>query len=116
MTSLREYPSSLTITTATIASGQTTSAAVDLSGTTLVGLQMPASFTGTSVTFQVATSAAGTYQSMTSSTGSALTFTVAGGKYVAANPTDFAGVQYFKLISGSSEGADRIIELVTRPV
>lgn len=116
MTSDSFQPVAMADKTAVIASGQTTSGAIDLVGTALVGLFMPSAFTGTAVTFTAAATLTGTYLAVTDSTGAAVSATVAASKYVALSPTTFAGLRYVKLVSGSSEGADRTITLATRPV
>lgn len=116
MTSVKEFPSALSVLTATITNGTTTSDAQDIAGTTLVGIQLPAAFTGTAITFQVATSLAGAYQTLTNSGGSALALSVSAAKFITLNPADFAGIQFFKLVSNAAEGATRSIELITRPV
>lgn len=100
---------------ATIANGATTSGAVDLTGTTLVGLHMPAAFTATAVTFTVAESAGGTYRTLYSA-GADVTITVAAAKYVALDPSVFAGARFIRIVSGAAEGAARTIILATRPV
>lgn len=101
--------------TATIASSDTVSGEVNVYGTTLCGLHLPASFTGTALTFQAAVASGGTYQEVYKD-GAALSVTVAQAKYIALNPADFAGIQYLKIVSGSAEAAERIITLATRPV
>jgi hypothetical protein len=104
-----------TTATITVASNATTSAEVDLGGTNIVGLQMPAAFTGTTVTFLVATASGGTYQPLVDGAGSAVSKTVAASKYVGIDPTLFRGVRFVKLVSGSSEGADRAITVFSIP-
>lgn len=116
MTTVDNFPSALVTLSTTITSGQTASAAVDLKGTSLLGVQLPAAFTGTSLKFQVATTLAGTYQDVIDGAGNTLTKTVAQGKYLYLDPSLFAGIQFIKLVSGSSEGATRTLELVARPV
>lgn len=116
MTAASEFPSYQSIVSAVISSGQNASAAVDLVGTTLVGIQLPATFTGTSLTFQMATSAGGTYQTMIDGSGTTLTKTIVQGRYLLLDPAEFAGVQFLKVLSGATEGAARTLELVTRPV
>ena len=111
-----DYPSVVTVTSATIANGAAASSAIDLSGTTLTGIQMPGAFTGASVTFQVATSLTGTYQTLIGSSGSALTATVSASKYLALNPADFAGVQFVKIVSSANEGGARTLEISSRPM
>ena len=92
--------------TAVIAISTTTSAALATGGASLVGCQLPAAFTGTSISFTVATSLGGTYQELDNSSGK-VSYTVAAGKYIVINPVDFYGVQYFKIVSNSSEAAAR---------
>lgn len=116
MPSTTDYPTALSTTTATIASSTTTSSAIDLGGTTLAGIQLPASFTGTSITFQAATTLGGTYQTVITSGGSTVSVAVTAGRFVTLSPSDFAGIQFLKLVSSASEAATRTIELVTRPV
>ena len=109
-----DYAPVLNFTTATIASSGTVSAAVDLAGTSLVGIQLPAAFTGTSLGFQAATSLAGTYQAVIDGSGAALTKNISQGKYLLLDPTEFAGIQYLKVVSGSTEASARDLILVTR--
>lgn len=116
MTSVAEFSPFLAVTTATIANGQTTSSAIDLSGTTLVGIQLPASFTGTSLTFQAATTAGGTYQTVIDGSGTTISRAISQGRYLTLNPIDFAGIQFLKVVSSASEGGQRNLELISRPV
>ena len=101
--------------TITVASSATTSAEVDLGGTEIVGLQMPAAFTGTTLKFLVSTATGGTYQTLTDGAGADVSKTVAQGKYVGIDPTLFRGIRFVKLVSGSSEGADRVINVFSVP-
>lgn len=100
---------------AAIAAGQAASDPVDLGGTTLCGLYLPAAFTGTSLTFQASPSAGGTYQTIQKS-GADLSIAVAPGKYAALSPGDFAGVQFLKIVSNANEAAPRSLTLALRPV
>jgi hypothetical protein len=92
--------------TAVIASSSTTSGALATNGMSLVGCQLPAAFTGTQISFTVATTLTGTYQELTNSSGQ-VKYTVAQGQFIAISPTDFYGVQFFKIVSGSTEAASR---------
>lgn len=91
-----------------IASGGTTSATVSTSGMQLVGCQIPALFTGTSISFTAATTKSAAFQELDNSSGK-VSYTVAQGKFISINPADFAAVQYFKIVSNSSEGANRTL-------
>lgn len=92
--------------TVVIANGGTASAIISTSGMQLVGCQIPAAFTGTAISFTVATAVDGTYQELDNASGK-VTYTVAQGKYISIASADFAGVQFFKIISNASEGAAR---------
>jgi O-antigen ligase len=81
-----QFPDMRVQTTASIASGLSSTGAIDLGGTELVGLQMPASFSGSTVSFQAAVSSGGTMQTMVDGAGSTVTKTVAAGKYVGIDP------------------------------
>ena len=96
-----------------IASGQTTSAAIDLGDQIIVGIQIPSAFTGVALTFQAAYDNA-TFVAVTDKSGAAYSVTVAASKYVSLSPLDLAGVRYVKFVSGASEGADRTIGVITR--
>lgn len=97
----------LVIAAASIANGQTVSAAIPTKGLTLVGIQLPAAFTGTAMTFQGSVDGT-TYQAVYSTTsGTALSYTVAQAHYVAIDPVPFYGLAFIKLVSGSSEGGAR---------
>jgi len=115
--SSRDYQKKVEVDlSATIASGQTTSGEIDLYGCTLCGLFMPAAFTGTTIKISASPTSGGTFLPVQSS-GADYSLTVAASKYVPIeNLSIIAGVRYIKLVSGSSEGADRSITLATRSV
>lgn len=92
--------------TAVIASSGTTSGAISSKGVSLVGCQMPAAFTGTAISFTVATTVGGTYQELDNSSGK-ISYTVAASKFIAINPVDFYGVQFFKIVSNATESGAR---------
>ncbi len=100
----------------TVATSATTSAAVSLIGVTILGVITPSALTGTSLTFQVSSSAAGTYVPLYDSAGTQVSVTVAASRGYYLDPAIFAGWRYVKLVSGSSEAADRTFTLFVRPV
>ena len=103
--------------TATIASGQTTSGEIDLSGTTLCGFILPAALTGTALSLQMTNVSGGTYVAVQDGTGVSLSVAVTAGVYVPiTNLAVTAGLRFVKVVSNASEGAARSIILVTRPV
>ena len=99
----------------TIANGAAASAAIDLAGTTLCGIHLPAAFTGASLSFTAAPTLGGTYQTLQRN-GADLSVTVAQGKYISLTAGDFIGVQFLKIVSGSNEAATRTLTLAVRPV
>jgi ABC-type proline/glycine betaine transport system substrate-binding protein len=91
-----------------IPSASATSAAIATEGMSPVGCQFPAALTSTTVTFQSATTLAGTYGAIYNSSGQ-VSYTVAASRYVSFNPADFYGVQYMKIVLGSAEAAARTL-------
>lgn len=97
----------------TIASSGTDSQAIDLFGMNMVGILFPSEMTGTSMTFKASVDGSN-YYTCYDSAGSAVSLTVTADGYVLLTPSDFAGVRYIKLVSGSSEGAERTIKVIMR--
>lgn len=90
----------------TILAGHSTSAAVTTSGMQLVGCLIPAPFTSASISFSAASSLSGSYQEIDNSSGK-VSYNVSAGKYISINPADFAGVEFFKIVTNLSEGGTR---------
>ncbi len=100
----------LTAVSVSIANGQTASSLISLKGFSLVGIQTPAAFTGTALTFSSCTSDGATCIPLKVTTsGTALSYTVTTSSYYAIDPIPFYGVQYLKINSGSSEGGARVL-------
>ena len=99
-------------TTVTIASSGTTSQAVDLGEWLVAGIVTPAALTGVAFTFTASASETGTYNACYDSTGTAISVTVAPSRHILIEPQTFAGAQWLKLVSGSTEAAAREITLV----
>lgn len=93
-----------------IAAAGTTSAAISTGGLSLVGILFPTVFTGTTVTFTMSDSLAGTYVPVkTGTAGTALSYTVAAAGYNVIDPKDFQGIAFLKIVSGSTEAASRTL-------
>lgn len=101
----------------TIANNGTVSDALSLGsvGHTVVGLITPGTLTGTAFTFQASADGT-TYVAVYDKTGAAYSVTVSTSRYILLPPADFAGIQYLKVVSGSTETGERVITVVTRPV
>ncbi len=87
---------------------QTKSAVMNCGGRALCGIKLPAAFTGTALSFEMSEAADGTFVPVKSTTsGSALSYTVAQGTYCAIDPKDFQGINFLKIVSGTTEIAAR---------
>ena len=101
--------------TATILSGQTESDVIDSRGASLIGIIIPAAFTGTSLTFEVGSGPDGsTLADYYNAAGTQISVAVAPSRYVGMAAIDFAPTRFLKIISDQSEGADRAVILVFR--
>jgi hypothetical protein len=99
-----------------IADAASTSSAVDLLGTSLLGFITDSALGGTAFTFTVSNELAGTYVPLRRmSDGTDLTAVVAVSGQYATNPADFASVRFLKIVSGTAQsGAATTIKLVNR--
>lgn len=97
-----------------ISAAGTKTPAFDLGGLTLVGIILPV-MTGTALTFEISDALAGTYVPVKSTTsGSALSYTIASSTYAAIDPNAVMGLNFGKLVSGTTEVADRTITLILK--
>lgn len=106
--------------TATIPSGSTTSGSVDLSNygpdSGLVGMVMPSTFTGASISFNVSLDDA-TYQPLFASGGSVLSINITAGKTYSFSQdvrSELAPYRFVQVVSASSEGASRSIGFLVK--
>lgn len=97
--------------TATIANGQTTSDAINCLGKSIVGLIMPAAFTGTTLTIQSSFDGS-TFKDAYDGFGNQITINVGTSRHIHLSCGDFLATKYIKLVSGSSEGAEREITVI----
>ena len=100
----------------TIAASSTTSTLVYLKGFELTGILLPTAFTGTAVSFLASVDGTNFYPLKTTTSGTSLSYTVAPSTFQAINPSDFAGVNYLKIVSNSSEAALRTLQLAIRGI
>lgn len=100
-------------TSLTIPSGSTTSNSVDFLGGSMVGLIMPAAFTGTALNFQMSDSDT-TYYTLYNKDGTILQCTVAANRAIFFTPGDFVGARWMKLVSNATEASARTIKLILR--
>lgn len=98
---------------AVIAISTTTSAEVPVpDGYDLVGIHAPVC-TGTALTLTAAKVTGGTFVAVADKTNTAITHTIsATAHYIALDPIFYRGLQFMKLVSGSTELAARTFTLV----
>lgn len=107
--------------TVTIASGQTASSIIDARGYAWGVIEMPAAFTGTTIGFSGITTpntaallatdstvTGATFKNIYDETGTIYSLT-AGTSRIIAIPAYVLACPFFKIVSGSSEGADRTL-------
>lgn len=93
----------------TIGSGQTTSSIINCGGATLCGILFPPAFTGTEITFEASVDGTNFYPVHNTYAGTPLQYIVDQGTYCAIAPEDFYGINFLKIVSGSSEAALRTL-------
>lgn len=104
----------------TIANGASLSSEIDLKGSGLVGVIMPAAWTAAVITFQVG-APAGDLVDLYDKTGTEYSLTVAAGHACIIPPADMPMIGRLKLRSGTGAAAvnqaqDRVIYLITRAI
>ena len=105
-------------TTVTIENGGSLSGAVDLGGRKLVAIVMPDTWTAASMTFQASPDGTNYFNVYDGPTERALT--VAASYYSELNISDWIGIRWFKIRSGTAgtpvnQAAARTITLVVQP-
>lgn len=112
--SISDWQSKLEAQSVTILDSQTTSSAVDLYGTNVVGIIVPSGFDGATITFKGSTSIDGTFYDLFNSNDVQLTVNVTAGRMYQFNSADLAAIQYIKLVSDSAQSGDTALTLITR--
>lgn len=115
MATADQFQSNIVEIPVVIAINGTVSGIALLHGLTVVGIGMPAAFTGTAITLQ-AGDADGTYRAVNVIGGTAVSLTVAADKYIALDPATLRGIERLKLVSGNTETAARTITIFARPI
>lgn len=102
---------------AVISAGGSLSAAVDLGGLRLAGIEMPGSWTAAGLTFQAAGSAQASLADLYSESGTEVSVPAAAGRFIRLEGVVFAGLRWLKVRSGTSitpvnQSAERTLKLV----
>jgi len=93
---------------ATIASGETTSTAIKIYGCTAAALYIPASFTGSTVTFQASADKGENFANLYGPLGVQASLSVVTNAWHTLDPQVFFPYDQIKVV-GSAQGADRTI-------
>lgn len=106
--------------TATIASSASLSDAIDVSGTTICGYIMPASWTSADITFQASVDGTNFFD-LYDQYGIEVKHSAAASHFVQLTPADMASIRFVKFRSGTSgsavsQASQRVITLVTRAI
>lgn len=115
-TSVSDFPDlNRTTTTATIANGASLSGAVNLEGSRLLGIAMPAAWTAANLTIKTSVDGT-TYQDAYDADGAEITIVVGGASRNIHFSDQLHGVRWLKLRSGTTssavnQGADRTLTL-----
>lgn len=103
----------------TIANGAALSGSIDLTGLTIVAIQMPAAWTAANITFQASTTDGGTLQDVYDDAGTEVTVTAAASRFITLSPATSIAYRFLKLRSGTTgtpvnQGGERSITLIVR--
>ena len=111
----REFPSRDRSVALTIANGQTASSGLDLGGTRLAAIVVPAAFDGTSLSLQSCTTIGGTYSTIRDKAGTVLSYSVTAGDISKVDPLDALGLRFIRLVAGTAQVGDSNFTLLTTP-
>jgi len=103
----------IVVTTVSSTGAAGSSLPVQLGGFELTGIQLPATLTSTALSFKASSVLGGPYQTLYNSSG-AVSYTVAGGRFLTINPSDFAGTPFIEIVLGSAESSDKQFSLSLR--
>jgi hypothetical protein len=98
-----------------VSENATQSSSVNTDGMLLTGIVFPATMTGTTVTFDFSVDGTNFYD-VKETDGTDVSYTVSAGDVVRVDPSGwaFASSGFLKVVSGSTEAADRDIKLIFR--
>lgn len=105
-----------TVKVVTWTSASATSDATHIGDSAVLGIEMPATFTGTTLKIHGCSTSGGTFAALQDKDATEYSATVAANKRIYVDPLITAGWPWIKLVSGSSEAAARTVNLMIRPV
>lgn len=111
-----QYQSSISFPVATIANGQSASAAVDVFGACLCGVYLPDTFDGTAISFRAGTSLDGPFYDVQDGDGALVSRDAEPEVYIPLEICIFVGVRYLQVISDTNQTGPTNVVLAVRPV
>lgn len=106
-------PDPVNVATVTVAASGTASTVLDCAGHVPVALITPAALTSTALTLKAGISPDALLP-VHETTGSALSITVAAGRFIPLPPSSFSGMLHLQLVCGSAEAAGRTFQVLLR--
>ena len=96
-----------------VSADNSNSTAAQCDGLLLSGIEFPAAMTGSNVTFDLSYDG-GTWVDVVETDGTEVSYSVSAGNVVRVDPSGwaFASLGFLRIVSGSSEAADRTINLI----
>jgi hypothetical protein len=102
---------------ATIANGASDSSVINVASGVVVGIEFPATMTGTTVILKSSETQAGTFISHVVSGGTSLSIPFVASSVVQINANDVTAIrQWIKISSNATEGASRSLKLIIRDI
>lgn len=105
------------VETVTIANGGTTSAAILLRDYVLASIITPAALTSTAITFTASDTKGGSYVQVNDSDGNQVSLVAAASRSLSLSGAEadaLAACLWVKVVTGSAEGAERILKLILK--
>jgi hypothetical protein len=116
MPTIQNYLSRLCDNGATISAGQTVSNIVNVYGASLLALIIPAGFTSATLTFNASMDGINFYSMVDAYTGNPIQLVSSASTFARIFPTDFVGVQAFKIVSSVTQASEVNIDVVCGPL
>lgn len=100
--------------TITVADSATVSSVVSMGQSGIAGaIEMPGTLTSTAISFQVSYDGV-TFTALYATGGTAISYTVAASRVIPLDPAVFGAFPYLKIVTGSSELANRVFTVYLR--
>ena len=110
------FPGRVGIVEVTIPSGGTQSEMAGLGAGVICGITTPSALSGGTFHVESTNDDGSTYVPVHGEDGVQLTLIVGTSRYTKVSPQDYAGINQLRIVSGTSEGADRLIQVHVRAI